>query len=149
MKTLIAILILLSFLQTTLIPLNLVLVFLILRSYIRPEDTNLYMAFFFGIFVALLSHDNLGLYSVIFLCLVYLTHLLSRAPISKNFLSIIPLVGICSLIFELITTIPFDRTPELWPTIGWDIAVALPMYFAVKFWEERFIVKPQIRLKVK
>lgn len=149
MKTLIAILILLSFLQATLIPINLVLIFLIVRAYIRPEETNLYLSFFFGVFVALLTHHNLGLYPIIFLSLVYLTHLLSRSPLSKNALSVIPLVVIATLIVELFTTLPFNKAPILMPTLVVAGILALPFYLIIKFWEERFVVRPQVKLKLK
>lgn len=147
MKTLVVILVLLAFVQTTVIPVDLVLIIILLRAYIRVDKTNLYLAFAMGLLISFLQQFPLGVYSLIFLVLTQLTHLFSKLPILKNFLSVIPVIFILLTANQLVASLPASRSPD-WPRIIWGTVLALPLYFALKFWEERFIVRPEIKLKV-
>lgn len=149
MKTLIAILILLSFLQTSIIPVNLVLIILVLRAYIRVDKSNLMLAFFFGLLVALLSHTNLGLTALIYLILVNITHLLSKSPLSKNIFSVAPIILVSSVILELFSSVSVNQTPIFWPKTLIDGVLSLPLYLGLKIWEERFVVRTNIKLKMR
>ena len=149
MKTLIAILILLAFLQTTLLPINIVVIILLLRAYIKPDSTNLYLAFFFGILVAFLSHQNLGFLSALYLSQVFVTHLLSKSPLSKNIFSVVPIIVVFSLILEFLTSVPFGQSPNFFPRVIIEGFFSLPIYLGLRLWEERFVVRSHIKLKMR
>lgn len=147
MKTLVVILVLLAFIQTTIFPVDLVLIIILLRAYIRVDKTNLYLAFAIGLLISFLQQLPLGIYSFTFIVLTQLTHLLSKLPISKNFLSVFPVTFILLSMNELNSSLLAGRSPD-WLRILWGSLLALPLYFVLKFWEERFVVRPEIKLKV-
>src|SRR5258708_23188259 len=91
MKTLILVLTITSFIQSTIIPIDLVLIILICRSYIRPDKTNLYLAFGFGLFYSQLSLTPFGIQSLSYLIIVVITESLSRSRLAGNPFLIIPL----------------------------------------------------------
>ena len=147
MKTLTIVLILLAFIQTTIIPVDLVLMVILLRAYIKVEKTNLYLAFILGLLVAYLQQLPLGVFSLLYLVLTQLTHLFSKLPVSKNFFSVVPLICILLSSNELVSLLFAGRSPD-WFRILWGSLLALPLYFVLKIWEERFVVRPEIKLKV-
>lgn len=148
MKTLIIILILLSFLQATLIPLDLVLMVLILRAYLVTEKANLYLGFGFGFLLSILSNTILGLHSLILVILIEATHLLKKTPISDNYLVVIPLILITSIIYTAFLSLILQQQLILWPKVAAEAILALPVFLGLKFWEERFVVKEKIKLKL-
>src|SRR3989338_7884502 len=95
MKTLIIILILAAFLQTTILPIDLVLLILICRAYVVSEKANLYLAFSFGLLTSHLNLVNLGFQSLIYLIIVQATQILSKIRLAGNPLLIVPI----SLVF--------------------------------------------------
>ncbi len=147
MKILVVILIFLSFLQTTILPLDLVLVVLFLQSYIRPERKNLILAFAFGILISHLTNQFVGLYALIYLSLVELTQVLAKVPIHKNLffggLVLVPFLILEKLVLSKILI----ATANFW-MVGLEILLAVPIYFLLKLWEERFVVKSEIKLRV-
>ncbi|TSC64050.1 MAG: Uncharacterized protein G01um101493_256 [Microgenomates group bacterium Gr01-1014_93] len=146
MKTLILLIFLAGFLQTTILPLDLVLLILLLRSYIKPSSQNLILAFGFGLLISLLSNINLGIYSLIYLSLVELTNLYTRLPVHKNLLfagiALSFLIFMEKLILMLVTGSKFF----VWPLV-FEILSLIPLYFLLLFWEERFVIKHEIKLK--
>src|SRR3989344_2623190 len=131
MKTLIAVLVLLAFLQTTLIPINLVLIVIILRAYIKVDLANLWLT------------------PILYLVLVNVTHLLAKSPLSKNIFSMVPLVVLASVMIEFLTTQPFGSTPRFLPRVVIEGVLSLPIYLILKVWEDRFVVRSQIKLKMR
>ncbi len=148
MKTLIIILILISFLQSTIMPLELVLLVLICRSYIKEDRTNLYLAFAFGLLTSHLTLTPLGLNSLIFVILVQITQVLSKTRLAGNLLLIIPLIFILLSAKELISLFLIRQTFSLSPTILLESLLAFPILFVVRLWEERFVVRKEIKLKI-
>lgn len=148
MKALILILILLAFLQSTLVPLSLCLIVIILRSYIRPQTSNFILAFGIGLLVSFLDYQTLGINSLIYLTAVFLTDLLSRTPLSRNILAVFPLIFIELGLIMLLNSFLFQQTPEIFPRLIIETLVSLPIYIILRFWEERFIVKHDIKLKI-
>lgn len=138
MKTLIFVFILIVFLQTSIISVNLCLSILILRSFLRPGKENLYLAFSLGLLLAFLSNSSVGLYSLLFLGLSEAVQITAKSRFGEHILIAIGLVVISQIIFGL-----FKST-----NIFIETLFALPLYFLVKFWEERFIIKPEMKLKI-
>lgn len=138
MKTLIFVFILIVFLQTTIVPVNLCLSILILRSFLRPEKENLYLSFLLGLLLSFLNNTPLGPYSLLFLGLSEAAQITAKSRLGEHVLIAIGLVVFSQAIFGL-----FNHS-----NIFIETFFALPLYFLVKFWEERFIIKPEIKLKI-
>lgn len=142
MKTFIGILIFISFLQTSILPLNLILIILICRSYIRVDKSNLYLAFIFGLLIAYLNVSLMGFLSIVYLMIIQTTQILSKNRLAGNSLFIIPLV-FCALSLNDFLLRDFNFTKIILESV-----LSLPIFYIVKIWEERFIVRKEIRLKV-
>lgn len=149
MKTLITILILTSFIQVTLIPLDLCLMVLLLRSFIRPSSENLYLAFGLGLLVSLLNHAQLGLESLIFLFFAELVYLISKSTLTRNLYSSVAILSLFLVLYQVIEGLIYHQTIQFWPKIPIEILVSLPLYIVIRVWEERFITRKDIKLKVK
>jgi hypothetical protein len=143
LKTIIAILIFLGLVQASVWPLHFGLILILTRSFIRQDSSNLILAFGFGIFYSFLNQLPLGLTSLVFITLVELIYLWSKTTFSHNLWTIIPVVGMLLAVADLTAGIPFSL-----PKILIEMALTLPLYLAVRFWEERFIVKRDTRLKI-
>ncbi len=147
MKTLIVILIIASFLQTTILPIDLVLLILICRAYIKSDKSNLYLAFAFGLFLSFLSLANFGLESVIFLVVIQATQMLSKSRLAGNLLLVIP-VSLFFLTLNQLINFPFNFQTLHFLKLFLEAVLALPILYLVRLWEERFVVQKGIKLKV-
>lgn len=147
MVLLIVSLVILSFIQSTILPLELVLEIILLRAFLKLDRANLYLAFGFGLIIAFLGHFTLGLQSMIYLLLVVFVHFLSKTPLSKNIFTCISTV-IVLLTFNDLVSVLFLHTQIGWIKILFELLFAFPIYFILKIWEERFIVRPDIKLKI-
>lgn len=143
----IVVLLFLSFLQATLVPINLVLIVLICRSFVVEEKENLYLAFGFGLLMSLLIGFPLGILSLIYLLMIYLVYFIKSTPLAAYWVIILPLTLIISALDQ------FLENPGL--GLGLHLgyllrvgAFALPLYLVIRFWEERFIPRSDIKLKV-
>lgn len=148
MKTLIVVLILLSFLQATLIPFDLVLIFLILRAYEISGKENLYLAFGFGLLVSYLENSPLGVYSLIYLGLILTTQFYKKTPISSSLLFGLPLIVMILSINLSLTSLLFSSSIQLFPRVLYETLIAIPVYFILKNWEERFVLKNEVKLRI-
>lgn len=147
MKTLIIILIIASFLQTTIIPIDLVLLILICRAYVRTDKDNLYLGFAFGLLTSHLGLTGLGFQSLIYLVSIQTTQILSKSGLAGNPLLIIPV----SLVFlSLNQTVNFLVNQQMLEFSNIIIAsfLSLPAVYLIRVWEERFIVRKEIKLRV-
>lgn len=147
MKTLIVILIIAAFLQTTVVPIDLVLLILICRAYIINEKENLYLAFAFGLLTSHLGLVNLGLHSLVYLVIVQVVQVLSKSNLAGNSLVIIPISLVLLYVNQFVNSL-FSYT-----TLGFfGVIIAsflsLPILYLVRMWEERFITRKEIKLKV-
>lgn len=148
MKILIIVLIIMSFLQTTIFPIDFVLLILICRAYVKSDSKNLYLAFYFGILTSHLGLAGIGLQSLIYMCLVEATEILSRFRLAGNPLLIVPLAFICLTISKFANSILISSGYDFFRMIIISF-LALPVLFLVKLWEERFVVPKEIKLKMK
>lgn len=147
MKALIIILILIAFLQSALLPIDLVLIMLIVRSFIISERNNLWLAFGLGLLVSLLTAQILGLHSLIYLISVILVHLAKKSQLTGSWLTVLPLVLISSLLLQLIQLLTLGQSIT-WSNILYQLFSTIPIYFGLKLWEERFVIPAYIRLKL-
>lgn len=147
MKVLIATLVLASFLQATVLPFDLVLLILVLRAYIVNDKNNLVLAFLFGLLISHLNTTTLGLQSIIYLILVQGARIVSRLPISNNIFTVIPLVFISASLNALVTSFLTQSSLQLWPKVFIESMLALPVFIFIRFWEERFVARSDIKLK--
>lgn len=148
MKGLIIILVFASLIQSTFLPINLVLTILIIRSFIVDTKSNFYLAFIFGLVVSLLQGQMMGLISLINLFSVSLVTVLKRSQIVQNLITLmlagVVLLTIDNIIQSLIAQASLDFKLAIYQTI-----ILIPMYLLVRFLEERFVVQEEIKLKMK
>jgi len=147
MKFLLVLLIFLSFLQGAFSSLELVILILISRSFIVEERTNYYWAFFLGLLLSLLLNQPLGILSLIYLVAIKITYIIKRTSISGHWLVILPISLILVLAIELASVVIFKSSFSIWSIIFQSL-LSLPIYLILRVWEERFIPKKEIRLKV-
>jgi len=148
MKTLIIVLIIISFLQSTILPLNLVLIILICRAYIRPDKANLFLAFALGLLDSHLNLTSLGFQSIIYLVIVQITESLSKSPLSRNSFLIIPISLALLSLNQLANLILSHQTLLIFPKMFLESLLSFPILYLIRLWEERFIVRKEIKLKV-
>lgn len=148
MKAIIIILIIASFLQTTILPIDLVLIILICRAYIKTDKANLYLSFFIGILIAHLNLSPLGIQSILYIGSVQITQMLSKSRLAGNSFIIIPLSLVLLLINEVINSLLMHQSFQIFPRVFIESALSLPVLFLLRLWEERFIVRKDIKLKI-
>lgn len=147
MKTLIIILTLAAFLQTTILPIDLVLLILICRAYVKAERANLYLAFAFGILTSHLNLTGLGLESLLYLITVQVVQLLSKSNFAGNPLLIIPISVVFLSLNQVVISLVGHQTMEF-SRVFIAAVLSLPVLYLVRLWEERFVVRKEIKLKV-
>lgn len=147
MKTLILILIISSFLQTTIIPIDLVLLILICRVYVRTDKANLYLGFAFGILVSHLNLTGLGFQSLVYLAIIAATGSLLNLRLAGNPLVVVPISFVFLSINQITNSVVNYQVLEL-PKIIFASILSLPILYLLRLWEERFIVRKEIKLRV-
>lgn len=147
MKTLIIILIIAAFVQTTILPLDLVLLILICRAYIKSEKNNLYLGSAFGLLVSHLNLTGLGLESLTYLFIIQATHILSKGRLAGHPLVIVP-IAFAFLSLNQIVDSSLGYQILSWQKLLLEAFLSLPILYLVRLWEERFIIHKEIKLKV-
>ena len=148
MIAVILVLFFLCFLQVTILPINIVLLILISRALIKDEKVNYYLAFTFGLLLSFLAGLPLGSLSLIYLILIFGIHIFRRAQFATHPLIAVPVAAICLIIDAFAKTLIFSISVD-YLTIALQTILVIPIYFIILFWEERFIPKKDIKLKVK
>lgn len=148
MKTLIAILIIASFIQSAILPIDLVLLILIARSYIKSDKNNLFLAFGFGMLVSHLNLTPLGLQSLIYLTLIVLSESLAKSRLAGNPFLIIPLSLVLVSINGAVMSLVIGQSIQIFPKNLLEATLSLPILYLLRLWEERFIVRGEIKLKI-
>ncbi len=147
MKTLVIILIAAAFLQSTILPIELCLLILICRSYIKSGKENLYLAFAFGLLVAHLNTVSLGLQSMVYLSFVLMTEGLSKIRLAGNPLLIVPISLVFLFLNQIIFSMINHQSLEV-SNIIFASLLSLPALYLIRLWEERFVVRKEIKLKI-
>ncbi len=124
------------------------LIILICRSFVKHEESNYYLAFWIGILTSILNLTPIGWESMLYLLTVVLVQLFSRSRFTNSLLLIVPVVFVLMFGFRLGFYFALRLSPLLWPYILIEAIVALPIMIVVRLWEERFIVKGDIKLKL-
>lgn len=140
-------LILISFIQAALLPVNLVLIILLVHSFICGGKEDLILGFSFGLLLSLLLGYPLGSLSFIYLILVVLVHLLQKTRFASYWIIIWPLVSILLLVSHLFEILFFSTYLNLVVFIP-EVILIMPIYFIFRFLDERFIPQKEIRLKI-
>lgn len=148
MRLIIFLAILAIFAQTTFLPLNLALIIILTRTLVVDEPSNYYLAFFAGILLGLQSLTNLGFYPLVFVILVKAINLFKKSPFSNNLLLIIPISFLAFISMSFLEKI-FLNTEINFQKIALEMILSIPIYIFIRFWEERFVVKPNIKLRIK
>ncbi|MCL4367469.1 hypothetical protein M1563_04860 [Patescibacteria group bacterium] len=147
MSAIVLFLILLSFLEATILPGPWVLVALIARSFIIDSKSNYYLAFAFGLLIALLTATPLGILSLIYLIIVKIVHLLSKLPFSSKWWMVVPICLVMLILAEGLQSLVFHYSINFIQIILQTIA-SVPLYFLLRIWEERFYPQKEVRLKI-
>lgn len=147
MKTLVIILIISSFFQTTVIPVDLVLLILMCRAYLKSGKENLYLAFAFGLLIAHLNLTSLGLTAFIYLIIIQITQIISKRSFSNYPLVLMP-VSFILLSFSQIVNLLLTHQTINFLQIVISALLSFPIYYLVKLWEDRFIARKEIKLKI-
>lgn len=148
MKAIILILILTTFIQATILPVDLVLLILILRTYITKEKSNLFLAFSIGFLVSHLSLSPLGLQSIIYLIAVQLTQIYARLPYWNTLLTLMPFIVLLLVANTFILALVTNQSINIWPDLILEGIFSIPVYLMIRFWEERFIIRNNTKLKM-
>ena len=148
MKTLLLIITLFAFLQSAFLGVNLVLVVLIARSLILDDRDNLYLAFFGGLILSFLTQVNLGYYPLVFMLVMVVSGAIKKLPVSFNALTVFVSGALLITLVALINSYFIDEFLVLYPHVI-ELLLVVPVYFLVKLWEERFIVKSHTKLRMR
>lgn len=147
MITLTLSLIFLSFIQTAFTAYDLVFLVLIVRSFIVEDASNYYLAFGVGLLTSLLSGLPLGSLSLIYLLGVALGGMASRTKVSSQTIVLLPLSLVVIIIEQLIKGLYLHFSID-WFTAIINTLLIWPIYLLLIFWEERFIPRKDIKLKL-
>jgi cell shape-determining protein MreD len=147
MKLFIFLLSIAAFMQTAFLPLNLCLIILICRAYAAPQKSNYYLALIVGILLGILSAFNMGFYALLFLVLIFLIQSLRMLPITGKFITVFPVLFLALTFSMLFENLIYHLPLNWWNPIGGSL-LGLPIFLIIREWEDRFIVKSGIKLKV-
>ncbi|MBI2022593.1 hypothetical protein HYS97_01970 [Candidatus Daviesbacteria bacterium] len=137
-----------AFIQTSFLQVNLCLVLIICRSLIVERDSDYPIAFFSGLLLGILSSQNLGFWPVVFLILVKLIKLFKKLPFSSNYLTILPISLVLILSTAFLEKLIFNQSLN-YLKIVFEFILILPTYVAMLFWEDRFVIEKDIKLKIR
>ncbi len=143
----IILLILLSFIQSSLLRIDLLAIVLLSRSLLVEDNTNYYLAFGLGLLVSFLQNMDLGLLSIFYLILVKLTYLIKRVPFSTKWFFILPLALLLTLVQQLLFLIM--GTSIDWMSLSIQTLSVIVIYPLIKIWVERIEVKSKSSLVFK
>lgn len=147
MKPLILVLIIISFIQSTILPLDLVLIILICRSFVEARQGNFWLAFSFGLLLSALSGQPLGLLSLFYLAAVLAAGTLKQSRFSSTWITVLPMSLAILLSGQLLVSL-LNKTAFSLTAVFYQLALVLPTFLIISFWEERFVVKPEVKLKI-
>ncbi|OGE25791.1 hypothetical protein A3C32_03375 [Candidatus Daviesbacteria bacterium RIFCSPHIGHO2_02_FULL_41_14] len=143
----IVLLLLLTFIQSALLPFDLILIVIIVRSFLMNSRSNYYLAFLMGLLVAFLSGQPLGIMSIVYLLVVKVVHSIRLAAFASHWSVSIPVTFITVMIYYLLSKFLLGISLNLW-YVPVQMIMVVPLYLIIGFWEERFIGRSVIKLKI-
>ncbi len=147
MKALILILLISAFLQTTILSVELILMIILIRAIIKPGSENLYLGFGLGLLLAHLLLLPWGSLSLLYLLLIMTISLISKRWHLEHPLILILLVLSGLLVSDLAVSLIIKSWNLSLTKVLAEAILILPIYTMVRFLEEKFVVKPEIKLK--
>src|SRR5688500_326665 len=144
----IIILLLISFIQTSFLPIDLILLILIARSFLVTDFKSYYLAFGLGILNGLLMGQLIGSLALVYIIVIKLVFLFKAAAFSSSWLTIIPLTLILSVLNQLARLILFKSNFNF-SIVLIEVGLIVPIYFLIQIWEDRFTSFKDTRLKLK
>lgn len=148
MKTLLLLITLFAFLQSAFLGVNLVMVILIARALVVSDRENLFLAFFGGLILSFLTQVNLGYYPLIFILIVKLGELVKTFPVSFNLFMIFLSGAVLVAIAGGLNVVFINQEMSLYTHL-FEAILVVPFYFFIKLWEERFVVKSHMKLRMR
>lgn len=148
MKILLLLLILFAFFQSAVSTLNFVLIILIARSLVLESKENLVLAFFGGFMLSFLTQTNLGYWPLLLILVTRLGHLLRKLPVSFNPVMVFIAGSIQVLLVLMAGKFFIGSGFEVYPHL-YETLLVVPSYYLIRMWEERFVPKSELRLKLK
>lgn len=151
MVTLIVLLLILGFLQNSLIPLNLTLIVLISRAFVIDDEANLYLAFAAGLWLSFLLNYHLGFLSLFYIFIVLVIRLLKKVEFFAHWTVVLPMTLVILLCNQVVAGIIAGESVFSSININTFIAegfFVLPIYLLILMWEERLVPRKDIRLKL-
>jgi cell shape-determining protein MreD len=124
------------------------LILIISTSLVAEKRSNYFVSFAAGTILGILSGQNIGFWALVFLTVARSIHLIRRLPFSLTYLTVIPISLAAIFMVAFLEKLVFGQTINI-VKVFIEATVTLPTYIFIKFWEERFIVRPEIRLKIK
>lgn len=148
MKTFLLLLILFAFFQSAVSTLNLVLIILIARSLVLDNGENLVLAFFGGLVLSFLTQTNLGYWPLVLILVTKFGHFLRKLPVSFNPVMVFIAGALQIFLALLLDKILLNGRFEIYEHLIEAILV-VPSYYLIRMWEERFVDKGTIKLKMR
>ena len=146
MKTFL-LLLLFAFLQSAFLPLDLVLVLLVARSLAVEDRSNLLLGFLSGLTLSFLTQINLGYWPIVLILAVKLTGMIRKLPVSFNPAAILLSGSVIISVVAVINSFFIGEKIQIFPKVL-EVALVLPTFYLTKVWEERFVIKRHIKLRV-
>lgn len=147
MKTSILLIILLTLIQTTIVPINFALIFVITIAVSRIRISNYYYALLAGLLLGLLANRNLGIYPILFLLAVQAGHLLKYLP-SSNFLLILPLAMILLTLLRFVENW-WLANPANYPLLVIEIIILIVFWIIWRAIDQRLFNDSDLKLRVR
>jgi rod shape-determining protein MreD len=148
MRLLLISLLILSFIQTSMTTIDIVVVLLVAKAFKSPETINYWIAFGFGLLISFLSGQALGILSIYYLLVIFLCHIIARSRLSNNWLITIP-VALGLFISKELVDLWIGSDVFSWRNVIIQLLLLLPIYFWLLFLDERVLGKSEMRLKLK
>jgi hypothetical protein len=148
MRFFILLLVIAIFLQTSFVPINLVLILMIARSFIVEDMANYYIAFFAGLMLGIMSIYNIGFWPLVLLIVVKVLNLSKKLPLSKSPLTIGLVVLIIITLVSYLESQIYHQTFE-WIKVVIESVITITLVYLMRLLDQRSVVKPEIKLKIK
>lgn len=147
MKTLLLLITFFAFLQSAFLGVNLVLVLIVARGLVVDDREALFLGFFGGLILGFLTQVNLGYYPLVFILTIKAAGVLKKLPVAFNLLTVLLFGAVLIILNAFLNSLFIGQMFDVYPHLI-EIVLVLAFYFPVKFWEERFIVKKQAKLRI-
>lgn len=131
MRILYILIILIAIFQSSFFPANLVLAFLIAKSYTRPDSNDYLLALTGGLTNGLLQGSNIGITTLLLVISVFTTHLYRQTPFSANLLFFIPYAFMVILVLNIFQAV-FALALIDWLVIGVESILSVLIFALIR-----------------